>query len=152
MPVLKTENFGQIVYEQDAVFEFPAGLPGFEERRRFLLLRFEEHAPLVWLQSLEDADLCFMTLPVLVVDPNYAFTVAAEERAMLGFPTVCRLCIGKNVACLAILSIRESGPTANLLAPLVINLQNRKGVQAIGAGAGYSHRHGLLPQGDPVCS
>jgi len=49
------------------------------------------------------------------------------------------------VLCLAVLSIRENGPTANLLAPVVINLSNGKGVQAVAVSSGYSHQH-------PMCA
>jgi flagellar assembly factor FliW len=51
-----------------------------------------------------------------------------------------------------VLSIREGGPTANLLAPLVINMRNLKAVQAVAAESGYSHQHVLLPEEAPVCS
>jgi flagellar assembly factor FliW len=64
MPVLETNSFGPIPYEPDAVLEFPCGLPAFETRRRFVALRFPHSEPLVFLQSLEDPGLCFITLPV----------------------------------------------------------------------------------------
>jgi flagellar assembly factor FliW len=60
--------------------------------------------------------------------------------------------IGEDVACLAVISLREGGPTANLLAPVVINLNGRKAVQAVAAESGYSHQHVLVSQEAPVCS
>jgi flagellar assembly factor FliW len=49
------------------------------------------------------------------------------------------------VLCLAVLSIRETGPTANLLAPVVINPKACRAVQAVAEGGGYSHQHALEP-------
>src|ERR1017187_6256055 len=57
MPSLDTKHFGHIVFEPQDAIEFPRGLPGFEDRRRFLAIRQEQTAPLVFLQSLEDPEL-----------------------------------------------------------------------------------------------
>jgi flagellar assembly factor FliW len=51
--------------------------------------------------------------------------------------------IGDEVLCLTVISIREDGPTANLLAPVVVNLRNRESVQAVAPSSRYSHRHPL---------
>jgi flagellar assembly factor FliW len=152
MPVLKTKHFGRIPCEPESELEFPCGLPGFEDRRRFVAVRFQESDPLIFLQSVEDPGLCFITLPVLAVDPQYHLRVSSEDLGYLGMPAARQPQIGKDVLCLAVLSIRESGPTANLLAPVVINLRNRKAVQAVAPESDYSHQHALLPQEAAVCS
>jgi len=152
MPVLETKNFGRIPCGPESELEFPCGLPGFEDRRRFVAVRFEESDPLIFLQSVEDPGLCFITLPVLAVDPQYHLRVSSEDLGHLGMPAARQPQIGKDVLCLAVLSIRESGPTANLLAPVVINLRNRKAVQAVAPESDYSHQHVLQPQEAAVCS
>jgi flagellar assembly factor FliW len=152
MPVLETKNFGRIPCGTESELEFPCGLPGFEDRRRFVAVRFEESDPLVFLQSVEDPSLCFITLPVLAVDPQYHLRVSSEDLGHLGMAAARQPQIGKDVLCLTVLSIRETGPTANLLAPVVINLRNRKAVQAVAPESDYSHQHALLPQEAAVCS
>jgi len=142
MPLLQTKNFGPIRYEVEAALEFPKGLPGFEERRAFLALHFEDTDPLIFLQSTEDPELCFLTMPVLAVDPEYRLEVEAEDLELIGLTTAPPV-IGRDVLCLAVLSLREEGPTANLLAPVVVNLHTRKSVQAVAAGSTYSHQHAL---------
>ena len=72
MTLLETKNFGRISYEAQSALEFPCGLPGFEGRRQFVAVRFPENDPLIYLQSLEDPALCFITMPILAVDPQYA--------------------------------------------------------------------------------
>ena len=145
MPYFETQNFGTVDYEGNSILEFPQGLPGFEERRRFVALTFPNTQPLVFLQSLEDRNLCFITLPVLTIDRQYRLEVSEEDLARLDLATERQPRIGEEVACLAVLTPRESGPTANLLAPVVINIRNMKAVQAIAANAGYSHHHALSP-------
>jgi flagellar assembly factor FliW len=151
MSSFETKNFGVVSYESGSVLEFPRGLPGFEERRLFLVLQFDDSRPLVFLQSLEDPGLCFITLPVLAADPDYRLEVTGEDRELVGLPLTSALRIGQDVLCLTVLSLQESGPTANLLAPLVVNISNLKGVQAIAPESDYSHQHALLPQKTVVC-
>ena len=144
MPQLDTKFFGHISYEDEAVLEFPLGLPGFEARRRFVVVQMPDAAPLVFLQSLEDASLCFTTMPVQIVDPQFRLAVTAEDLSLIGLSGGRQPQIGKDVLCLAVLSIQETGPTANLLAPVVVNLANRRAVQAVAPESDYSCQHALL--------
>ena len=149
---MQTRNFGTIAYEADSEPEFPLGLPGFESRRRFVALRFVESDPLVYLQSLEDPALCFVTMPILSVDPRYRLKVGSEDLDRLGLPGTRQPRIGEDVFCLTVIAIRETGPTANLLAPVVINLKTRQAVQAIAPESEYSHQFELMPEEVAVCS
>jgi len=132
--------------------EFPEGLPGFEERRQFVALTLPHTQPLVFLQSLDDAALCFITLPVLSIDRQYRLEIREEDLKIVGLSPKRQPRIGEDVACMAVLTVQESGPTANLLAPIVINIKNLKAVQAIAPDSGYSHQHPLSPAGAMVCS
>ncbi len=152
MEGLQTRHFGRIPAAAEAEFEFPRGLPGFEERRRFVPLRFEQSDPLIFLQSMEDPDLCFLTVPVLVVDRNYRLAAEPEDLESIGLPPEPQPSIGEDVLCLAVISAHPEASTVNLLAPVVVNLRNRKAVQAVAAESGYSHQHPLAPEEAPACS
>lgn len=150
-----TRHFGMIEYEADAVVEFPVGLPGFEQERQFVALQQPLHHPIVFLQSLQRPELCFITLPVQTIEPGYRLSIAPEDLRLLGLPEDRQPEMGAEVLCLAIISVAEGQPpTANLLAPVVINLKNRRATQAILSESGYSHRHPLLAesQEETVCS
>jgi flagellar assembly factor FliW len=107
---------------------------------------------LVFLQSLEQADLCFITMPVLAVDPQYRLQVNPEDLKDVDLSPLRQPRIGDEVLCLTVISIGENGPTANLLAPIVVNLSNLKAVQAVAPESGYSHQHTLMEAEVPVCS
>jgi flagellar assembly factor FliW len=141
---METKNFGTISFEPESELEFPCGLPGFDSRKRFVAVRFVESDPLVYLQSLEEPGLCFITAPVQTVDPEYRLKVSADDLQQLGLPLGRQPRIGEDVLALTVVSIRESGPTANLLAPVLVNLRNRKAVQAVSEEPGYSHQHVIM--------
>ena len=101
---METKNFGKISFEPDSELEFPCGLPGFDSRRRFVAVRFVESDPLVYLQSLEDPDLCFITMPILAADPRYKLKVSGEDLDQLGLPQARQPRIGEDVLCLTVLS------------------------------------------------
>ena len=64
-----TTHFGCLEYDSAATIDFGEGLPGFEYERRFVVVQQPVNHPLVFLQSLQSAGLCFPALPVRVVEP-----------------------------------------------------------------------------------
>jgi flagellar assembly factor FliW len=153
MPILTSRYFGGIEYEENSVLEFPLGIPGFEDERRFLAIEQRANRPLVFVQSVACPDLCFATLPVAAVSPGYRLQLSAEDRGALELGPGERPECGRELLCLAILSFHADGPpTANLLSPLVVDVRTRKGVQSVQAESGYSHRHPLVEAAEPVCS
>jgi flagellar assembly factor FliW len=151
MPETETTRFGTIFFAPESVFEFPHGLPGFEDRHRFVPVQNPRTAPILFLQSLEDPSVCFTTLPIWVVDPQYRLHMAEQDLEALDFPVDRQPCIGEEVLCLAVLSARKSGTTVNLMAPVVVNLKNYRAVQAVSPEAGYSHQHRLFPHEATPC-
>jgi flagellar assembly factor FliW len=145
MPVFASSHFGPISYEPEAAVEFPRGLPGFENSRQFLAIGLPQSEPLVFLQSLEQSDLCFISVPVQVVDRTYRLRMSPEDLESIGFGGRAAPQPGEDVLCLAVLSVREDGPSANLLAPIVVNPLNHRAVQAVAPETAYSHQHSLLP-------
>ncbi len=151
MPVLKTEHFGPIGYEAEDVIEFPRGLPAFEDERRFLLIEGPAEPPVVFLQSLRRAELAFICLPVRAVVPDYRLSASPEDLAEIGWEGA--EASGGELLCLAIVTVREGAPpTANLMAPLLINPATRRGVQTIQVETPYSHQHPLMGREEEACS
>lgn len=150
MPQCETKYFGSLDYEDDSIVEFPAGLPGFETEKQFLLIDRPDLRPLAFLQSVATTALCFPTLPVLTVDADYQLELGETEQKTLGLPK--RPAIGKEAGCFVIMNLRETGVMVNLLAPLVLNLKTRQAMQVIVADHGYSHEHPLAAFGNEAKS
>jgi|SRR5579862_90136 flagellar assembly factor FliW len=144
MPLVHTRRFGPLEYADSAVLRFCSGPPGFTDQTRFALVERAELAPVVFLQSLNSAELCFLAAPAMVVLPAYELAMTSEDLERLGLSTARQPTPGSEVLCLALLCAPENGPiTANLLAPVVVNLKTRAAVQAVRADARYSHRHAI---------
>jgi flagellar assembly factor FliW len=131
-----TSRFGPLEYDGSACIWFPGGIPGFEEFRQFVLVDKPALAPLIFLQSLESANLCFTAVPVAAIDANYELALTSDDAQILGERA--------DLVLLAMVAATEGGlVTANLLAPIVINSRTRTAVQAVRADTRYSPHHPL---------
>ncbi|HXM42072.1 MAG TPA: flagellar assembly protein FliW [Bryobacteraceae bacterium] len=147
----ETRYFGPVDYDEGSVIAFPDGIPAFEREKRFLALRQPISEPLVFLQSLANPNLCFATLPALAVCPGYRLRMAPEDVRALGLEKGRQPAIGRDVLCLAILSVEKNAPpTVNLLAPIVVNVNTLRGRQAIQTDSRHSHRE-VLPLRGAAC-
>ncbi|TAM59496.1 flagellar assembly protein FliW [bacterium] len=129
-------RFGEATYADDDVIEFPWGLPGFADHRRFLVLALDEQAPYLWLQSLDDPK---VALPI--VDPWQIF---ADYRPAL--PYYARVALDLvnpadfAIYCVVVCTAGAEDLTINLLAPVVINHKARRARQVMLEGSPYSVR------------
>jgi len=154
MPEFNSLHFGVVTYAEESVIEFPLGLPGFENENRFVPIEQPVNKPLVFLQSLDRPEVCFPTLPMQAVFPDYQLSLSAEDLSVLGFAGDRQPAAGRDVLCLTIIALAEDRPPAvNLLSPVVVNWENRRAVQSIQADSGYSHEQPLFDlMTAPVCS
>ena len=142
MPAVHTRRFGDLEYDESSVLTFPCGLPGFESHTRFTVIEQPPLAPIVFLQSLDAPELCFLAAPVATIDASYALSITHDDLERLGLDGSRQPDPVHEVLCLALLCVPENGPlTANLLAPIVIHLRSRIAVQAVRTDTRYSHLH-----------
>jgi len=150
--ILSTTRFGDLAVDETQSMEFPEGLPGFEDCRRFVPFEHAECAGLIFLQSMDRPDLCFLTLPVRSLRPDYRLLLTADDSALLGLPAGRTPEIGTEVAAMAILSLREGQPpTANLLSPIVVRVATGRAVQAVRTDKRYGCREPLVVE-EVACS
>ncbi len=128
------------------LYRFPRGLPAFEQITSFFLIENPAHAPLVVLESHCKPPVRFACIPMQWLMPDYRLELADEEAALLGASSS-----PGGLILLAVLTFREGlAPTANLLAPVVLNPEARVGLQSVQAHLPYSHLHPLREE--PSCS
>ena len=154
MPRLVSKYFGELDYSTEAAFQFPEGIPAFEDQTTFVFIEQPQTHPLVFMQSLVNPGLCFITVPVRVAAPAYRPDLSPEDLAALDLAPELAPRIGSDILCLALVTVSKGAEaTVNLASPIVLNLRNRKAVQAILPSSGYSLRHPLPAQEDLVpCS
>jgi flagellar assembly factor FliW len=143
--IVETKYFGRAECTESAVIKFPLGLPGFEHLTDFVCMEQPALRPLAYLQSLSERDTCFLTLPVRAIDPSYDVDINDVEACLLKLGSAAAS-IGRNIACLAILCTgSDRMATANLVAPVVINISERIGLQIIQTRSDYDYAHPLPP-------
>jgi flagellar assembly factor FliW len=132
-------RFGACTFSPDEVFEFPWGLPGFTNLRRWLALTVESQSSFVWLQSLDDPAVALPT-----IDPYFVFE---QYEPKLPPYAVSALDISGAsdfvLLCVVVAADVGSSMSMNLLAPIVLNLRTRKGRQIPLENSGYSVRESV---------
>ena len=116
---------------------FATGLPGFPGERRFALVRWGAfEGPYSLMVDLDDPDVRFLVMPPYVFFPDYVVDLddAIAAKVHLEKAEDCLLLV------IVTLGTTPDEATANLLGPIVVNLQTREGVQAVLAESGYSTR------------
>jgi len=121
---------GELVeFELDSVIDFPVGLPGFEECKRFKLLHEEGTSTVFWLQSLDDPAVLFSLGDPELLKLSYDVTLSDTEQALL------EIAPGDELQ-LAVILFKEDaghvpGVKANMLAPIILNVSKRRGLQKV---------------------
>lgn len=150
--IVNTTHFGPLPVQQSSQIEFPEGLPGFEQCRLFVPVQHPNSPGVIFLQSLEQRQLCFITVPMRTLWPDYDLALSSEECELLGVDSSEEPADRGSLAVLAIISFVEGRePTANLAAPLVIRVATRRAVQAIRQDSRYQVQE-KLPAMEQVCS
>ncbi len=109
---IQTHQFGELDFEENLILDFPSGLFGFEQLKKFVLIKIEEEL-FYWLNSIEQPEIAFPLFGVSVVDENY--------------PTE------KNGEAFGIVTLNRDPMqiTINLKAPVYINQNEKLGFQKI---------------------
>ncbi len=112
---------------QIPVIEFVAPMPGFSDRQRFALVQLDDDGVLCALRSLDDPDLRFLVVPPMAFFPDYAPVVGDDVVRELKIDSV------DDVLMLVVLNAGASleTTTANLAAPVLVNLITRQAKQVI---------------------
>ncbi|MBU0675102.1 MAG: flagellar assembly protein FliW [Proteobacteria bacterium] len=126
--IVNTTRFGQVEIDPDRVVTLVAPLWGFPHATRFFLQKHSNKSPLMWLQSLDDPGLAFVVSPPSVVSQGYKPEVndGVKSELMIGND--------REMDILLILTVPGGRPqdmTANLLAPVVINVKKRLARQVL---------------------
>ena len=128
MMAFQTSRFGKIEVSEEALLRFPTGLVGFPAVQEFVVLDVAEDCQYQWFQAIKEPDLAFVIIDVHFLDQKFQAEVSDEGLAEL------EITPSDPVLILAVVTIPAGEPdqaTANLRAPLVVNLRTRKGKQLI---------------------
>lgn len=136
---IDSPRFGSLEIANDKTITFPLGLPGLEACKLFSMIEVDANPQVVAiLQSIDQPEIAFSVTTPDMLGLHYEFDLSEDEQALL------QASRAEDVAVMLILRADEaphrresdSPVKANLMAPLVINAQNRIGLQKVIAKLG----------------
>jgi flagellar assembly factor FliW len=127
-------RFGSFSYEEQDLLELPEGLLGMPELIRFLILDFEEGLPFKWLQSVDNPKIGFLIADPRLFRPDFALGLNSQDLGELEVRSVDELVV--FVIC-ALKGELESC-TGNLLGPIIVHAESRRGRQLVLEDGSYS--------------
>lgn len=124
---LETKDFGKIKYSEDEIITFTQGLPGFEDKIEFILLKSGDDEPFYWLISINDPELTFLTTNPWNFVSDYQFDLPEQDKKKLKIRNM------KDILILNIIVLPEDikEMSINLRAPIVVNINQNLGKQII---------------------
>lgn len=133
---VQTKFFGEVELDDNKVIEFPNGIIGFEDFKKFAILydiEDDRDTKISWLQSLEEPTLALPVVDPLAVTTEYVPMIEDELLKPLGNPA------DEDLLFLLVMTVPSdmTKVTANMKAPVIISTEERKGVQLIVDNADY---------------
>jgi flagellar assembly factor FliW len=119
--------YANLVYSKEDTIAFPAGIPGFEKNKEFVLVSIPEYAPFEWLVCVDGSKVRFAIINPMLFKPDYTPAILKEQLEDLEIEKP------EDVLLYCIVTIRENPleSTANLVGPIIINKRKRIGKQVI---------------------
>lgn len=143
MRKVNTLRFGEVEVAEDKVVHFADGIPAFEDEHEFVIVPYDEESPYVFLQSLTTPDLAFLMTVPFIFFPEYEFELDDENQNKL------ELTSQEDMLIYTLLTInggKVKDMTANLMAPVVVNIANMQARQVVLDRSSYTTKHRLFPE------
>ena len=143
MRKVNTDRFGEIEVDENRIIHFKNGIPAFEEEHEFIILPYDEESPYYFMQSLNKSSLAFLLTIPEIFFPDYSAEIDDDTVAELEINSIEKVLVYTMIT-IPNGSVRYM--TANLLAPLVINIENMQAKQIVMEKSNYTTKHRLFPE------
>jgi len=144
---IKTSRFGEVEVEENTCFEMVNPILGYEDEKTFAIIEHRDKSKFKWLQSMSTPDLAFVVTMPDEFGIDYSFELPDSTQEALSINEA------EEVLALNLVVIPHENPrasTINLLAPLVFNINNRKGVQVVLTGSNFKVDYPLFEK-EAIC-
>ncbi|CAM2883135.1 flagellar assembly protein FliW [Clostridium sporogenes] len=139
---LNTKYHGCIEYEEKDVIYFEKGIPGFEELKKFIIFPVKDNDVFSVFHSIEKEDMGIIVTSPFNIEKEYEIQLEEEQIANL------KLQDEKDTLVLNTVTLNSdiNKITANLRAPIVINIKEKIGEQIIINSDKYKVKHPLFKE------
>lgn len=125
--MVETTRFGQITVEDQDIITFPEGMLGFSKIDEYVLVERADDSLFLWLQAIKKPSVAFPLLEPQILEKNYRVELADDDKKTLGLKDLTHA----KVYTIITIPTDPTKMTANLKAPIVINLKKRLAKQII---------------------
>ena len=140
---IQTTRFGQVSIHTGRIIQFPEGILGFPEEKRFVILEHKPGSPFWWLQSVDSPDLAFVMMSPFLVKEDYLEALPPSERKLIESGNADDYVLFVFVT---IPKGQVEKMTANLLGPILIDAKKKIGRQLVLANSTYTTRYPILKE------
>ena len=138
---LKGTRFGDIEFSKNDIIHFVDGMIGFQQMTQYVVVNTKEGSPYRWLQSVQEPKLAFLVSVPESFMKDYAPEISDAQAAQLALlPETEHLVLVTTT----IPAGNPKAATANLAAPLIINLETRQAKQVILDDEAYTIRYPIF--------
>ena len=124
---IQTSRFGQVELTKDDIISFNEGILGFGKLHKFVLLDDPNDEIFAWLQSCEDPGIAFPVLEPELFTTDYKIKLSKNELELLNLESLA----GSRLFSIVTIPQDVTKMTANLKAPIVINVKERIARQCV---------------------
>lgn len=135
---INTKFFKEIEINDNNIIQFTHGIPGFENLTGFVILEIEDQQYLKCLQSTENKDVCLLIASPWEYFAEYEVQIPDEDLEELNINSE------NDMNIYSVIRVNENNLTANLLAPIIININTNKGKQLILQNSKYTVRQEII--------
>lgn len=140
--LVESTRFGSFEVEASRSLSFDDTLLGFPNSSTYVVVEVAE-TPYVWLQSVDEPEVAFLATSPFLFFPDYDLVLPDQAREALGVDDP------SQVEVLSLLTVHRVGEapvniTANLLGPIVVNIESRQARQVVLDRSGYTTREPLV--------
>lgn len=136
---INTRDFGLVQVDDEAIYEFPDGVYGFEKDKHFAVFEktIEKDVSLLYLQSVENPVPCFLVFDPTKYYPSYTPEISQED--LEGFSTKNP----EDLIFLVIATVPDSVKelSMNIKSPIVLDPKARIAKQIILKNTDYEIRY-----------
>ena len=139
---VKTKAYGEIDADERQLVSFPDGLLGFEKFKDYVLLDARQK-PFFYLQSIDVPDLAFILIDPFLFRPDYSLDVNDDTLGEIGVARPDEVLVFARSSPSPATAARSP---ANLMGPLIINKQNRLGMQTVLGDSRWRVKHDIMAE------
>lgn len=125
--MVETTRFGSISVEEHDIITFPEGMLGFSKINQYVLVERTDDSLFLWLQAIKKPSVAFPLLEPQILERNYKVDLNEDDRKILELEGLSHA----KVFSIITIPTDPTKMTANMKAPIVINLKNRLAKQII---------------------